>query len=459
MSLKRLFMLAVGLCFAVNASAYMWYVPAADVDDALTSASAGDSIVITDSGTITDSLTINKQLYISALDGVRPVILNNLDFTADAAGSIFGSAVGGTIQFGNSDEFPTTPTTESRWFKISAGTGDFYGSLTLENLDVYGSGALLDSRRVLSSTATVTLNDVDYQCTDTARVAYLRWEGITNINQCDWEGMDQAVRIHDKNRGWTYREINVNNCYFKMGDFDSNSGVIHKTQNEPVRLSVENSVLVGANGIKLDEGQASVTVQNSVLVANGHTDHLTTTSQYYAHICTNPASALLIMCYVQTDYIINKNGALTAPWDPEYHLPSNIEVDYSDLISSGSAVLMQDIGTSNRTVLIKNSNLIALNSDRVVTATVNVGDSLTLDHCNVYGGSGQYGGEVAAEATLTAIQSEDPGYDDVDNDFVSRNTKYSNSNLLNKSIDSTPLGSYKAAWEMVPVELSTFSIQ
>jgi hypothetical protein len=487
--IKQVFGLAAALCFVANAQAANYhFVAMADLADTVAAANAGDTIIITDSGTLEADLVLDKQLYIMAADGETPVLIGDpcVEFTNDADGSMFGSNVGGTIQLGDDTDVPTT-WTDSDWIRFDDDAGDFDGSITFENLDIWGTDHVWYSKRDITSVGVITFNDVDFHTTHTwelddgeweiveNRFIYMRHDGTMNLNRCFTEGALRPVHTHEKGRGgWDNRTININNCEFRHDSlvndiyvpFGSDEGLINRFQNEHVTINVDRSVLIGQNGVMVQDANATIGLENSVVVAMGATtyhtydhDGYSTTPEISAQ--SSPAAAISL----------ENRFYSSSRWYPDqFAILGSYTADHCDLISSGSVLylgdfsepLFLDYSSTGRQVTITNSNLIALNSDPVVTATLRAQDSISLDHCNLYaaGSGGLWGGDAHAGMSTNGY-SVDPGYIDsgTNYDFDTKNTQYNEGTLLTGDDSGGPVGSYLEAWQFVPVELSTFSIQ
>jgi hypothetical protein len=447
----------MALCFAVNAQAEMyWFVPMTELDDAVSSATSGDTIIITDSGTLDPGyrLDLDKQLYIMAADGEQPILEEEVRFSAGSIGSMFGSNVGGTIQLGES----TSIDPGANWIDINW-PGD--GEVICENLLVLGREELLyetSGGGACTSLTVITLNDIDFLGTGGAFGSYWRTDSTLNLNRCKFDLQSQACLM--TGGSWHHMWFNLANC--ELRTTNTNRGAFEDLQPNHYVFNATDCLFYACKGIKLHEGGASMTLKRCVLIGDGFTDRYTTiTSNYYGLIGTEPPGALHINAYQHTDSRPDPRNR--GYWDGEWSQPTRVYAERCDLISSGSAVMMQDYMSTDRQITIVDSNLIAKNADPVVTCTLNAFDSLTLTNCNLYTyGTGALlagSGVSDPDFTNTGQQNLDPSYHSLSTQFADLDLTYDNATLLTAGTGGGPIGVNQEAWQMVPVELSTFSIQ
>jgi hypothetical protein len=471
--MKRLFGLTVCIMtaasFVVSAQGATWNVPAAFLSDAVTSAGPGDTIIITDSGTETSAIYISTpSLTIKAAAGQTPILTNDVNLNPGAQGGQFGSNDGGRIQMGDGVVDP------GNWF-ISA---DYTtGTFTLENLYIAATEEVIKetSDDGITSTMVLNMNDIDinYSGTRYSNAIWWRRGGNINMNRVTMRNVDAGGCIRVGVGGYNCT-FNLSNCELLAIDSESGGGFNNIQAAYPI-LVADQCVMRGARAVNLAEGGSSVTITRSALIAMGNSTLRTDLTydaagwNWYRLEGFEQAASLFVsgfsLCptpqshqdaYAQGP---GRNPAWSMDyWTTEEVRPTDVYVDHCDLISSGSAVLICDYETTNRHVTITNSNLIALNTDPVVTATLNAFDSLTIDHCNVHNmGTGpRWGGETTEIAAgVTNDYDLDPGYVD----WEAYNFAYSDSTLATGDDSGGAVGIAASLVGQVPVELSTFTLQ
>jgi hypothetical protein len=463
MSIKRLFGLTVCILtaasFVVSAQGATYSVPLSALSDAITTATDGDTIIITDSATDDVFRRIEERLTIKAAPGQRPILLNDIDIDNGAQGGQFGSNDGGRIQLGDGVDDPG-----AAHISIDITTGTF----TFENLYVAATEEVVRETgwNGVSSDTVITFNDVDINYAGDRQSFAFWWrnDGIINMNRVTMRnGSSGILRGTGEDKNW----FNLNNCEI-LADDSSGRGGFQKIQDGFVYLRADQCVFRGGNAVSFKEGGSSSTITRSALIAMGPTVVNTADFRYepgwnwYRLEGTEPPSSLLVsgFCLSEGDWQDGEtagNGSSTlSAWTSDTVRGTYVTMDHCDLISSGCALLFQDYNSTNRQVTITNSNLIALNADAVVTASLNAFDSLTLDYCNIHSlGTGPRLGGETGSYTVSNDYDLDPDY----TNWQSNNFSYSDSTLATGADDSSAVGIGSSLAGLVPVELSTFTLQ
>lgn len=437
-------------------------VPTVDhptISDAISSATAGDTILITDSAIYEEGLVeIDKATTITAEAGNNPTILGSLRFMTGSDGSRVGSNNAGRINIGDGNFVP--PASEPGTF----GGPEFMdfqttgGTVLFENLFVHGPAffTMVHPNDNVSTQTVVQLQDVDINGGAGGATCFGIEDSINlELTRVVVKGYTQQA-IYDRQSGKIVN-ISLNNC--DIGELHNETGMfggggtINKIQNNTTDTEINiynitGSVIRGgsSHALNFSEGNTSVTLTNSVVITDGNSD--IGGSPWFGFNYDRNGSAILIHAYRVSESVPNPNNR---PHQPD----SNhwLTVDHSDLISSGTALWVADNHTTGKTITVTNSNLIGLNDDVVVSGTENTGDVFSFSHNNVfsYGGGDLYGGDVVADGNSI---NEDPEYTNIEaNDFTTQNS------ALHTADDSGgSIGVNSNFAGQVPVELSTFEL-
>jgi hypothetical protein len=466
--LTALFIASAGFSFGATLNVPSTLYPS--LDDAITSAVDGDTVIINDNGVYSGTLGLAKRIKIKAALGKNPTICAGSSSKlriwqgsagADAASGLkIGDNSGGRINVGDG----TNSTYYCFDYNVSTGT------VTLENLFMHFNTQRCFLESGATSIAALNMTDVDINLSNRGGTGWgMLYYGDGELNMTRVTIIGQA-RPLVLGSGKHFRRVNLDSCI--IGDLDdtlmsvglekiqSGSGTIDATDCLFLATSESN---VNNAAVVVSEYGCTMTLTRCGLVNYGVPVTGTSSNNFAGLVGTYPAAALMVQAWApcpSNPYDTNKFGNPINPADANDVRIADVTVDHCDLISSGSALLVPDAGTTGRVVRITNSNLIALDDDPCVTGTINAFDSVDLDYCNVINlGSGvRFGGDITA-GDLTNGQELDPGYNDIGNKFSSLNYTYTNLTLKTADDSGNPIGLDISMAGQVPVELSTFQLQ
>jgi hypothetical protein len=429
-------------CLVPATQAATYYVPTpsmsiVSISDAISSASAGDTIEITNSMTYVEDVDIpgdKPGLTIMASPGQNPTIVNSgtgqvVNVNDGAQPFQLGSNSGGRINVGSYE----ANVSETFDLKHTSST------VTLENLFISeGSNEVWYHNISGMGDATVIVRDVDIN-KNNDDVGQPVWRINADLKEFRCERM--TVIANNYIGVWAdngTHEINIDSC--QIGSFNPGEykwTALHVNDGSQT-INVTDSVLIGGYGSPVEHKARAK--PNAVNISSGDTSHTVTINNSVilsdSNTQVDPGTGGIAKAFIFT----GPSGTVVA-------------LDHCDIISSGVA-LMMDGNSTPRSLTVTNSNLVSLHS-HATSITLYPGDTLSLNYNNLYAPEGvRYGNDSVLDGGGT-----DYDLDPVYNDYMALDLSYANATLQTGDDSGGPVGTAKSFVGLVPVELSTFQIQ
>lgn len=418
------------------------------ITSAIEAANPGDDVVITDSATYPEILVIDKHVNIYPALGQRPTIAPILDneegiiINNGAQGTKIGSLSGGRLTLGDQAQ-NGDPLID---VNIATGTVEF------ENCDIFDFKQIINIDDETTTETTIVFDDVEMNSNSgpLARWYEVQIRNHVNLvfNKTVVRGGPRTAIVMD--RGGEVTITATNSIFGTLENPEqgqSNRGAIWIDRNDAeVVLDFDSCVIAGGQG---DEG----------LFSGG-----TGTSPYALYFDDGVVTATIARSVIEsmagndTDDGVSNDEPGANPTGIEIRAAGenkNVTLDYCDIYTSGTAFyLAENDGSASRTITIINSNLVSLNENATSGTIDAVHDTVVMNFNNLYAPNGTlYGGDFSAGANDLNV---DPQYvAPLIYNLASQNNALDGAD----STGSAQIGSDQAFYAIVPVELSTFSLQ
>ena len=411
----------VGICLfggllllaASQASAATINVPADwdTITSAVAAAGPGDTVLITNSGIYQEDLRISKKVAIVAAPGQSPTVKYNggsppVYFQAGSNGAQLGSISGGKISFdGNA--------LCSRFvFFANTSPGEAVG---LEHLAFCnpnpGTTSFYGFWWVAPGTGDVVAREVTMDCSAYAGSAAIRCDqasGNVLIERSRFKAASYGI-LNTAAGGAT---MTFNSCEIEVTGANLAGYLREGAAGQTRHWVFNNCWLRAANNIGIRwHGKAghTLTMNGSVVSASAR------------GVTLYPASC---------------DG-------------STVNLDHCDFFSTAAEGF--EIGSGNsRVVTIKNTNIYGATNGAIYDVANSSGDTVSMSYCNDYG--------VAQYTGFTPTNSVQPGQDPAYLAAAAGDYTLGNVFLRTAGEGGSPIGSHRSYANIVPVEMSTFTV-